>query len=87
MKVEVIRAWPRRFETTLLELPLGSTVRDALRSVPMAGGEVAVAIHGLRVTTDTPLSDGDRIELLRPLVADPKESRRRRARERQAPAR
>jgi putative ubiquitin-RnfH superfamily antitoxin RatB of RatAB toxin-antitoxin module len=41
---------------------------------------LAYAIFGQRVRLDTPLADGDRVELLRPLVADPKEARRRRAR-------
>jgi uncharacterized protein len=82
MKVEVIRAWPRRYESTLLDIPEGSTVGDALACVPMASGEVAVSVHGVRATPQTPLHDGDRVELLRPLIADPKDARRRRARER-----
>jgi putative ubiquitin-RnfH superfamily antitoxin RatB of RatAB toxin-antitoxin module len=42
---------------------------------------LAYAIFGQRVRAETPLADGDRVELLRPLAADPKDSRRRRARE------
>lgn len=87
MRVEVIRAWPRRFEMQVLELPPGSIVADALRQVPMGSDEIAIALHGVRATPDTALADGDRIELLRPLVADPKDSRRRRARERQTAGR
>lgn len=79
MKVEVIRAWPRRFERVELELSPGSVVADALERVPPGADEVAIAIHGVRASADTPLAEGDRIELLRPLQADPKESRRRRA--------
>lgn len=82
MKIEVIRAWPRRFESTFVELPEGSTVADALARVPMEAGEVAFAVHGIRVTAQTALHDGDRIELLRPLIADPKDARRRRAEQR-----
>jgi putative ubiquitin-RnfH superfamily antitoxin RatB of RatAB toxin-antitoxin module len=37
------------------------------------------AVHGLVVRPEQPLRDGDRVELLRPLLADPKEARRRRA--------
>jgi putative ubiquitin-RnfH superfamily antitoxin RatB of RatAB toxin-antitoxin module len=85
VKVEVVRAWPRRFERVELELPPGSTVADALEQLPPAADEVAVAIHGLRASTDTPLAEGDRIELLRPLQADPKESRRRRAQGQRTP--
>jgi len=70
-----------------LTLPEGSTVADALRESglarefpeidPEAGG---VGIYGRRVRLDEPLRDLDRIEILRPLVADPKEARRARAR-------
>jgi uncharacterized protein len=42
---------------------------------------LAYAIFGQRVRAETPLADGDRVELLRPLVADPKDTRRLRARE------
>lgn len=42
-----------------------------------------VGIFGKRVTPETIVADGDRIEIYRPLVFDPKESRRRRARHRQ----
>lgn len=38
-----------------------------------------VGIFGKKKTPDTVLRDGDRVELYRPLLADPKESRRRRA--------
>lgn len=79
MRIEVIRAWPRRFERIELELPPGSVVADALELVTPVAEEVAVAIHGMRATRETLLADGDRIELLRPLRADPKVARRQRA--------
>ncbi|TXI28318.1 MAG: RnfH family protein, partial [Ottowia sp.] len=34
---------------------------------------------GVAVAPSTPLREGDRVELLRPLQLDPKEARRRRA--------
>ncbi|MFC3549558.1 RnfH family protein [Lysobacter cavernae] len=81
MKIEVVRAWPRRFEAVELELAEGTCVADALNA---AGFEhdaeaVAYAVFGVRATLQAPLHDGDRVELLRPLQADPKEARRRRA--------
>lgn len=85
MKVEVIRAWPRRFESAHLDLPDGSTVGDAVaqaRTTIGEGDEVEIAVFGVRATPQTPLRDGDRIELLRPLIADPKDARRRRAEQR-----
>ena len=80
MKVEVVMAWPRRFESRWLELVDGATVGDALERCGLRLDEVvALAVHGLRVERDAVLCDGDRVELLRPLQADPKEARRRRA--------
>jgi putative ubiquitin-RnfH superfamily antitoxin RatB of RatAB toxin-antitoxin module len=38
-----------------------------------------VGIYGKKKTLDTPLRERDRIEIYRPLVADPKDSRRKRA--------
>ncbi len=38
-----------------------------------------VGIFGRLVRLDRPLEDGDRVEIYRPLIADPKEARRRRA--------
>ncbi|MDR0181756.1 RnfH family protein [Lysobacter arvi] len=81
MRIEVIRAWPRRFESVWVELPAGATVSQALDAAGWQGdaGSVACAVFGVRATGDTALHDGDRVELLRPLLADPKDARRRRA--------
>lgn len=81
MNVQLVRAWPRRFETIELELPPGSTVGDALAAEGSGHDPetVAYAVFGVRVTRDAVLQDGDRLELLRPLQADPKDARRRRA--------
>lgn len=76
----MLRAWPRRFESCTLRLEPGATVEQAVAAAGWAGGdEVAYAVHGMRVPPGTLLRTGDRIELLRPLIADPKEARRRRA--------
>ena len=66
----------------------GATVADAVAASGLIGrfelkpSMLAYAIFGQRVRAETPLADGDRVELLRPLAADPKEARRRRARTR-----
>lgn len=80
MKVQLVRAWPDRHEAEELELAKGATVDDALAltRLPLAG-VAGVAIHGVRVRGDAALAEGDRVELLGPLLADPKDSRRRRA--------
>lgn len=80
LHVEVVRAWARRHERRLLDLPAGATVADALAAAAFDGDPpAAVAVFGEAVDADRPLADGDRIELLRPLLLDPKEARRRRA--------
>ena len=82
MRVQVIRAWRDRFDAEALELEDGATVADALARtrVPQAG-IAGLAIHGERTTPQSVLHEGDRLELLEGLLADPRESRRRRARD------
>lgn len=82
MRVEVIRAWPHRFDTVMVELPAGARVVDAVRASGFADDPeiTGYAIHGVGVQIEAELRDGDRVELLRPLTLDPKEARRRRAR-------
>ncbi|WP_058834714.1 RnfH family protein [Luteimonas abyssi] len=84
-RVDVVLAWPRQFESVTLTLAPGARVADALArcGLPMDGVD-GVAVFGERVAPDTPLHDGDRLELLRPLQVDPKDARRRRAAERPA---
>lgn len=84
MKIELVRVWPRRFEALTVELADGATVADALAAAGWgADAEISgYAVFGVKAVADTPLRDGDRLELLRPLQLDPKEARRRRAAER-----
>lgn len=81
--VDVVLAWPRRHLHRELSLPVGATVGDAVAGAGYDEATmacvVAIAVHGERVTRDTVLRDGDRVELLRPLQADPKDARRLRA--------
>ncbi|PJJ99525.1 RnfH family protein [Lysobacteraceae bacterium NML91-0213] len=83
MRVRVVLAWPRRFDEVELRLPAGARVADAIAAsgLPLDGID-GQAVFGERVEPGAALADGDRIELLRPLVADPKDARRRRAGER-----
>ena len=78
--MQVVRAWRGGFEAEDLELPGGACVTDALQATRIAQQGVAGhAIHGERATPQTPLREGDRLELLGPLLVDPKEARRERA--------
>ena len=80
LDVEVVRAWPQRHEQIALQLPNGATVADALRACGWSlDGVSGFAVFGGRVEVTDLLHDRDRLELLRPLLVDPKEARRRRA--------
>jgi len=78
LRIEVVRARPERQETVALELEQGATVRMALQVARMPLDQ-PVGIYGRRVALDARLADGDRVEIYRPLRADPKEARRQRA--------
>lgn len=80
MRVQVVRAWTGRYQVEELDLPPDATVAEALARTRLPREGVAgYAIHGERVDTGARLREGDRLELLAPLLADPKDSRRRRA--------
>jgi hypothetical protein len=86
LRVELVYALPGRYWNEQLELPEGATVADALARtglhVAVPGFAIdfsRIAIHGQLVALERVLADGDRIELLRPLLHDPKDVRRRRA--------
>ncbi|MBP6626473.1 MAG: RnfH family protein [Arenimonas sp.] len=87
IQVTVVYALAHRCWTTVVALPAGSCVADALASADMAASvpglvvdSEGLAIFGQPAGRRTPLHDGDRVEILRPLVADPKQARRERAR-------
>lgn len=89
--VEVVLARPERQTLRRLLLPAGSTVQDALA----ASGLVEelqkpesrrVGIYARAVAAGTVLREGDRVEIYRPLRADPKDLRRARVAKRRAKA-
>ena len=70
-----------------LSLPAGATVADALnasllesRYPGVAWADVPVGVWSRPCERATRLGDGDRVEIYRPLVVDPKEARRLRQR-------
>lgn len=86
IQVEIVWALPGQCESLTLSLPVGATVADALQRAAEAGFAPAaaasverLAIFGRLVQPGMPLRGGERIELLRPLQADPKQRRRERA--------
>ena len=72
-----------------LRLPAGSRAADALQAAGHAALPPgwALSLWGRRIDPDELLRDGDRVELLRPLTVDPKETRRRRQAHQAAPHR
>jgi len=81
LEIEIVYALPQRERSVRLKMPRGATVREALeRSGLLAFARGSVGIFGKVVEADAPLADGDRVEIYRPLAADPREARRRRAR-------
>ena len=86
LRVSVAFALPDRQEVVELELAEGATVADALAAARVAErmpgdaeGGFAVGVWSRQRDPATKLRDGDRVEVYRPLQADPKASRRRRA--------
>ncbi|MBX6392335.1 MAG: RnfH family protein [Burkholderiales bacterium] len=86
MNVEVVYALPERQAVYRLAMEEGATVRMAIEAsgVLQAFPEIDLArnrvgVYARLVTLDTPLRDGDRVEIYRPLRVDPKEARRMRA--------
>lgn len=76
-------------EIVQLRLPEGSTVQRAVEAsgllqkhpeIDLAKGN-KLGVFAKLVKADTVLRDKDRVEIYRPLIADPKEVRRKRAEE------
>jgi putative ubiquitin-RnfH superfamily antitoxin RatB of RatAB toxin-antitoxin module len=86
IRVEVVHARPEKQVLLSLEVPLGTTVMQAVERSGIRqafpGLEIdpsRLGIFGQKALPADELRDGDRVEIYRPLIADPKESRRRRA--------
>ena len=84
IKVEVLLALPEHAWSVVLTLADDAVVADALQQAwpqlpQLNASQYSYGIYGRLVTPATLLRDGDRIELLRFLVADPMEQRQRRA--------
>lgn len=85
IEVEVAYAEPDRQFLRRIALPGDATVADAITAsgveseLGIEASALATGIWSRPVARTTLLKDGDRVELYRPLKADPKETRRRRA--------
>lgn len=86
IRVQVCYARRDRQFLRELNVPLGTNLRTAieqsrvLREAPEIDlAAFRVGVYGKLKTLETVLREHDRVEIYRPLIADPKESRRRRA--------
>ncbi len=81
MTITLVSAWPDRVERQTLSLPAGARLTDVLATADGLPDNPDLGLWGKRVPLDTVLADGDRVELYRPLLADPKTARKKRATE------
>ena len=86
LQVEVALALPERQELVVLQVAPGTTARQAaelsglLASLPsLDAAPLKLGIFGKAVKDDALLREHDRVEIYRPLIADPKTVRRQRA--------
>jgi uncharacterized protein len=85
MNIQVVYALPDRQELKALALPSGSTLQQALEASGLMAQygldatSCKFGIYGKQAKPDTVLRDRDRVEIYRPLIADPKEVRKARA--------
>lgn len=86
IRIELVYALPERYWSVQVWLPAGATVAAALAAAPWPPRMPAfgidphrLAIFSRPVQPGATLRDGDRVEILRPLLADPKQARRARA--------
>ena len=84
MKVGIAYATPSRQVWLNVELPDGATVKDAIersgivKQFPEIDLEQQkVGVFSKIVKLDAVLEDGDRVEIYRPIICDPKTVRRR----------
>jgi hypothetical protein len=89
INVEVAYALPHRHEIVKLVLPQGTTAGEAVRASGLLekypeidlDGANKIGIYAKLTKPDTELRDRDRVEIYRPLIADPKAVRKKRAEE------
>ena len=84
--IEVAYATPAKQTILECQIDTGTSVRDAVRQSGIARiypeidiEDCDLGVFGKLVAADYELQEGDRIEIYRPLIADPKEIRRQRA--------
>ena len=87
IRVEVVLAMPERQELVAMDISAGTTIGDAIEQSGVLDrfdgfklDPEKVGVFGRKAPIGQVLHDGDRVEIYRSLIADPKEVRRQRAR-------
>jgi hypothetical protein len=87
IRIEVVYALPERQAIHELSVPPGTTAEQAVKLSEISRvfpeidlSQNKLGIFGKLAKPDKVLRDGDRVEIYRPLVLDPKDRRRQRAR-------
>ena len=85
LNIEVCYASDEQQFLQALQVPAGTTIEQAIALSELAQRlpqldlqALQVGVYAKKQTLDTLLREHDRIELYRPLIADPKQARRRR---------
>jgi putative ubiquitin-RnfH superfamily antitoxin RatB of RatAB toxin-antitoxin module len=93
LRVSVVYATPQEEFMHPMRVAHGTTIGQAIEESGVLSRfpninlvTQPVGIYGRKKTLDTVLREHDRIEIYRPLVADPKDSRRKRAAKKAGPA-
>lgn len=86
IRIEVVYALPEMQQVIALSVPLGANVGDAIsrsgicKKHPEIDWSInKLGIYAKSAKLDTVLRDRDRVEIYRPLLADPKAVRKKRA--------
>ena len=86
VRVEVVYAVPGGEDAVSVTLAPGATAGDAVAASGILArhpdidlGRQKLGIYGKVVPASAALADGDRVEIYRPLLLDPKEARRLKA--------
>lgn len=91
IQVEVVYPLPDEQKVLQVKVEKGTFAKDAVRQSGLLKlypeinlDEASIGIYSRLLKSDEIVCDGDRIEIYRPLLADPKEVRKRRAEEAKA---
>lgn len=86
INVEIVFALPTTATSLRIDIPQGTTAEQAViksgicQTCPdIDAAALSLGVWNRTVKLDHELKDGDRVEIYRPLIADPKDVRRKRA--------